>query len=295
MAASVVHVKPGKGKKSKPVVHGKKDNLKKGIPEAHRVEMFKTILRRTSGLLSERKVLLAQKADFDTKYCSVDVKNMLVTASNPFTDKLAINDMALQEMRSLVRSSWGTKSMPIMLHENWSIPVSALGVMNTGTFVDPSGFAEFNACATLFDEYRVSGGTVKFELPCFSINNATNVESQAVLAYDPDGTGAVLTSVAVAAAYTHHTLVAKTFITAGSLAVLRTSTNHLEYKVPPGILIVPGAAAGSATSAWQPTVPAGGVFMTYGTLRAWGNNLSPVSLTGFTGLHTYHVHFRCRE
>jgi hypothetical protein len=278
-------------------VHGKRSGEKL---QAHlgfkAASLLKTLTARATALVKERKSLLAQKADFDAKYCAVDVKNAAVFTSNPYADKLAINDMALAEMRSIARTSFGQKALRVMLLENWSIPVSALGVMNTGTLVDPSGFAEFAASAALFDEYRVVGGELKFNLPCFSINNATNVETQAVLVYDPDGTGAALTSAGVAASYQQHVVVPKTFITAGSLAILRTTQKQFKYRVPPGVLTTVGALVSTATgSSWQPTVPNTGTFLTYGTLRGWGNNLSPISLTGFSGLHYYHVEFRCRE
>jgi len=256
-------------------------------------------------LINERKVLMAKATEFDKKYVAIDSKSgsssttdVIFGASNPYADKLTINDAAMKQLKVMAQSMFGQRKIRINLYEMWTFGTSVGGNILGSVTVDPSTITEFNSLAALFDEYRVVSGEYAFCVGTCTNDSSTTNPQIGVVGYDP-AENISLTTVPTGAQLEQHKLFPIPMLKATNTAFshVETGMHRFHFVVPPGVLVSSsGSAASNPTSTWQNTIPAAGSFYPYGWIKPWaGPGLLPVSSAGINGLGTYHCEFRSRS
>lgn len=237
-------------------------------------------------LLKRRKEITEAKAKFDRTYVSIDMKG----SSTPYVDELSLIQRELDFARQSVRSALGTQIFRLKLWENVSLPSTAGGVCASTYTADPQNITEFVSAAALFDEYRLTGGIMRFVSMGTTVNNATSLMGLGVMSYDPTD-NAALTVVTEGCQMAQHKIFAKAVQPTGTIAVTPSGEHEFRWHVPDGILQY-GSASSMAGGSWQATLSTL-TKLPYGYLKVYMDAITP-SVTALSGIEEYHVEFRCR-
>jgi len=274
VAASVVKVKPGKGKKSKAV-------------DGHHPE-FRKLLKGVAVCLAKQKKIRLDRSDFEKKYLSLDSKGVTV---NPFDDseKLIIAELSL--LKGMARNMFGTSPFRVKFYEQLYFNTNGSGLAAGGIAIDVTALAEYLAAAALFDEFRVVGGEYKFAPVACMTNNTTGLPPCGVVGYDPVDNTAYST-LEEGCQQQDHLVFFKPVQPTGFVALTPHSGHSFHWRVPPGTVTAAANPSTVGTSNWQPT-SASITKQPYGYVKGYASNLT-VSVTGFAGVMCYHVEFRVR-
>ncbi len=212
-----------------------------------------------------------------------------------------------QISQHLAAARSGLKPMSIIVPYSFTMNCAAGSgiISSTLPVLADSNANEWNALVALYDEYRISGATVRYFLPYTSpnITSSLSADSMFVLAYDPTDSSA-LTSVREGCELAQHALVCGSHLLTDAVAgttrmafLPSTGKPHTfkfslnEVKAP--TINVSGAINFSA-GMWKSANGAGGNSPD-GSLKAYGVSSSATTVVCVSGIVYLEVHFRSRK
>ncbi len=231
---------------------------------------------------------------------NADVKARTEVASKAVSVRSQVNQQLMQARQSL---------QPISIVVPYSFSMSCAvgtGIVSSAQLVlADSNNAEWNALVALYDEYRVSGGTVKYQLPYTSPNltSGLTADSMFVMAYDPTDSTA-LTSVREGCELSQHTLVSGSQILVdaiagttrvgyfNSLGAPHQFKFHLKEVEAPTINL--SGAINFSAGMWKSANAAGGNSPD-GSLKVYGTSSNTTAVVCVAGIVYLRVHFRSRK
>jgi len=245
-------------------------------------------------LITDDKV--PSKEDEKTTSTKVPVVSMTASTSAVNVNTVASRGSTLVENRPRLSSLLGSrlgrglrfKSYPIRLIYRLSESSTAGGGINATFGVQPASSAEFSNLKALFDEVKVVGGKVLYNV-ALATGTPTTVQTFGVMTYDPidatvygSSTGAMVAS--------QHQVFALNALTAGTNVSPSPVTSHGYWSFPfrtlRGTQRTVASSAAYGGSDWADTQDSADV---WGYIKPWVDN---VGSTGVITLVAY-VHMDC--
>jgi len=254
-------------------------------------------------LTAEKKALQAQSDEFDKKYVSVDVKGV---STNPYSDKLKLNDLQTTELKNMLRSEFKGMNVDIRLVVIGSVNNTSSQRNASVLILDPAYSAEFASCAALFEEVRVK----RVKITYFPISSRTFPVAGSNTTTAGLGLGFMsidcITATAISAPsdgvdssnHSIYRLSAQlTSVGGAGVTCEHLNTNgKIDYKPPP--LLLPNAATsvGLVGGSWTSTAGSAGAVCTTGYLKFYEDNDSTTTTAQVGQVYEqYHCEFRMRD
>jgi hypothetical protein len=251
------------------------------------------------GFLSQRKVTLMKKAEFERKYVGVEKDG---TTATPLDDALKLSEMQLKIVKEAAAMSFGQKTVKAVLPVIYAATSAVVtGLLQNVQGIRPETTNEFTTFASLFDEYRCVGFRFHFNnlMAAQTVDNSGDLSRYSLgIGFDPaDPTTAA--SLDTIIQLTKHQL----YMTTQSAANATATAHHgqpwkFEASIPHGVLIPNGAVAGAGVGSdvWQATAPFGpATYLAYGFLKFFSQSGPAAASKPLVGVLYLDCEFRMRN
>lgn len=266
---------------AKHAVSKQKDTNLTNFRASRLFKLVRTNRAATRKLLSQPRTPVV--IDNYLRTSAVDVKS---DAKSLLSREMKVLEDEYAMLRTMARTSFGTKNIRINLYEIFLSNASAGGIVDSALTIDPSTLTEFVDLADLFDEYRVVGATQHLSIPAAQ-PAAASANPLVVVGYDP-ADGAVPGSLlAVCQLEQHFITHVANFPAASAVATINDRVHVLKWHVPNGVIIDPTVA-----SNWQIT-KSSGPQLPYGWIKSYISGLA-ANNSALVSIVTHHCEFRCR-
>jgi len=237
-------------------------------------------------------LLLKMKKDMSSYF---DVKTGQDKSPEPNSiveRELKVLDDEFTVMRNTFRSQFQNHEVKFNLYQTTAFNVSAGGVLNATDSVDMTSVLEFAQIATLFDEFRVVGGSARIVVAASCLDTASNIP-HAVIAYDPSDPTALTSLVEGCQVEQHHLMNVPVVATGfNTYPAPHTKYDAWSWKVPKGIFLQQVSGTAAVEGAWQSTT--NGTPSPYGFIKTYGSTFQASVKLGLSVMKEFHVEFRCR-
>lgn len=241
------------------------------VPSHMLVRLLKeSIFPQLRALQAKRSEVLKEKASFDMKYVSVDVKGQ---PADPFKVRMGELDQGLAMLRKSALSLMGTNRVMVPMVESVIFPSTVTtGVVNGVVALNAAAFTDFSVLASLFEEYKIHKGRYTFTYGIPFANNGTGAGNAGVI---PFALGFSFISTAATSAVqvcddAQHALYCPPIAvitisgsTDGAVSYI-SKLEHFDFVCPTGVL---DDATLAGPGAWLPVADTSSV---YGYIRSYG-------------------------
>lgn len=229
-----------------------------------------SILPQLRALHAKRAAVMAEKAAFDLKYVSVDVKGQ---PADPFKVRMGELDQGLMMLRKSALSLMGTNRVMVpMVEAAVFASTVTTGVVNGVIALNAAAFTDFSVFASLFEEYKIHKGRYSFTYGVPFANNGTGAGNAGVtllgLGFSFIATAA--TSVVQVCDDAQHALylppiavITISGSTDGAVSYIN-KLEHFDFKCPSGVL---DDTTLTGPGSWLPVTDTSSV---YGYIRTYG-------------------------